>query len=144
MESDPEFLTEEEAGFHASRRTDETWHLPVPAGTQAATLISPEGEERALPIVAGRAIGSGERAGFWTLRTEREGAVHEELLAVSLGPSQEAALAAAEHVRLGDVEASAPEPPRAGLRSEIWSLLALIALLILALEWATYHRRWTL
>ncbi len=91
-----DFFVQEDAGYLSSYETGRTWHVPVPRGAETATLITPSGEERAVPVVEGRAVASGRRAGFYTLRTQGESGPVEDIFAANLGPSQEAVIAPAE------------------------------------------------
>lgn len=132
-------FVEDAAGYLSSYRTDEPWYVPLEPGASSATLIAPDGREREVPIVEGRAVCTGSRAGFYTLRT----AAGDQILAANLGASDEAILSPPE--RLGIAGEPSPAPPLAplGLRSEPWAWLVLAALALIALEWITFHRRWT-
>ncbi|MDH5493329.1 MAG: VWA domain-containing protein, partial [Myxococcales bacterium] len=78
--------------------------------------------------------------GFYTLR----GAGGEEtVFAANLGSEVESTLEPVEQLRVGDLRAGSTSRAEAGLRREIWLYLVLFALLVLTLEWFTYHRRWT-
>src|SRR5690606_17198013 len=125
--------------------TGATWHVPVPAGAEVATLIAPDGEERTVPVVDGRAVATGSRAGFYTLRLhELDTGDHEDVFAANLGPSEEAVIEPAERLELGGVEAPRPAIGRAGVRTELWMMLVLAVLGVVLIEWFTYHRRLTL
>jgi len=66
---------------------------------------------------------------------------------VSLAVNQASAAASDLHDRLGDLPAAAAveEAPSPAPLSQgpLWSLLVLLAAGIVAIEWASYHRRWT-
>ncbi len=132
-------FTQADAAYHSSYETGETWHVPVPAGTEEATLVTPSGAERQVPVVDGRAVCGGDRAGFYTVRS---GDV-EELIAANLGPSDEAVIEPAETLRVGGVDAGPPVIGTPGVRSEIWMLLVALVLAVVLVEWVTYHRRMT-
>lgn len=132
-------FVQEEAGYLSSYETGEPWHVPVPAGAEAATWITPGGAEQTVPIVDGRAVASGLRAGFYTLRAGGQ----EEVFAANLGPSAEAVIAPAERLDLAGAPAPRPEVGRAGVRTELWMLLVLAAIAVVLVEWFTYHRRLT-
>ncbi len=138
-----DWFVQEDAGYLSSYETGETWHVPVPRGAETATLIAPNGEERTVPIVDGRAVASGRRAGFYTLRTRTESGDVDDVFAANLGPSQEAVIEPAERLSIGGVRARAPEIGHAGVRTELWMILVLAALGAIAIEWFTYHRRIT-
>jgi Ca-activated chloride channel family protein len=138
-------FAEEGAGYLSSYRTDETWHVPVEPGATGATLIDPDGVARDVPIIEGRALASGTRAGFYTLRTAHGGdeAPPPQILAASLGPSDEAVLAPPDVIPIAGAPVAPPVAPEIALRSELWVWLVLAAFVMLAIEWATFHRRWT-
>lgn len=134
-----DFFVQEDAGYLSSYETGDTWHVPVPAGAESATLIEPGGSERTVPVVDGRAVATGRRAGFYTLRAGDQ----EDVFAANLGPSREAIVAPAEHLEIAGARAEPPEIGAPGARTELWMLLVLGALLVISLEWFTYHRRVT-
>jgi hypothetical protein len=134
-----DFFVQEDAGYLSSYETGRTWHVPVPAGSTTATLIAPNGEERTVPVVEGRAVATGRRAGFYRLRT---GDV-EDVFAANLGPSEEAVLTAPEELPLAGAPYRPPEVVAPAVRTEIWMMLVLAALGVLVAEWFTYHRRIT-
>jgi hypothetical protein len=134
-----DFFVQEDAGYLSSYETGETWYVPVPGGLETATLIDPQGEERTVPIVDGRAIASGRRAGFYTLRAGDQ----EDVFAANLGPSQEAILEPRDRLDIGGRRARNPEVGTPGVRTEIWMLLVLAVLGVIVVEWFTYHRRVT-
>jgi hypothetical protein len=131
------------SGYVSSYRTGEAWHVPV-GDAQRAILVPPSGRERELPVVEGRAVASGEVAGFYTLRLERDGqAPIEEVLAANLGPGDEVILAPADTLPVAGPPVPPTPPASVALRSEPWTWLVAAAALILAIEWITFHRRWT-
>jgi len=132
-------FTQEDAAYHSSYETGETWHVPVPADAEEATLITPGGGERQVPVVDGRAVCGGDRAGFYTVRA---GGV-EALIAANVGPSDEAVIEPAENLTIAGREATPPTIGAPGVRTEIWMLLVGLALGVLLVEWITYHRRMT-
>ncbi|MCZ7684291.1 MAG: VWA domain-containing protein [Sandaracinaceae bacterium] len=134
-----DFFVQEDAGYLSSYETGDTWHVPVPAGADSATLIEPGGGERTVPVVDGRAVATGRRAGFYTLRAGDQ----EDVFAANLGPSREAIVAPAERLEIAGARAEPPEIGAPGTRTELWMLLVLAALLVITLEWFTYHRRVT-
>ncbi|MGE0787485.1 MAG: VWA domain-containing protein [Sandaracinaceae bacterium] len=132
-------FVDEDARFFSSYETGETWRVTVPEGTEQATLRTPEGTERPVPVIEGRAVMSGLRAGFYTL--EANGA--EEILAANLGPRDEATLDPPETLELAGAELGPPERRARSVRTEIWTWLVLAALAVILIEWFTYHRRLT-
>jgi hypothetical protein len=132
-------FVEERTGYLASYRTGTTWSVPVPAGATTARVVSPDGEARDAPIVEGRALFAGTRAGFHRVITDRG----EESFAASLVDAEEADIAPARGIGVGARRAGRPSGSRAGLRATLWPYLVLAVLAWLVVEWLTYHRRWT-
>jgi len=137
-----------------SYRTGQTWRIPLAATsrrkspTQAATegssavqLGLPDGELIAVPISEGRALYYGQRAGFYSLHIDE---ATTRRFAANLGdPVESAALVRSE---LSPPKGPKLRPPALGeraLRRTLWPYLLLLALLLLGVEWWTYHRRWT-
>lgn len=134
-----DWFVQEDAGYLSSYETGQVWHVPVPAGAETATLIDPDGGERTVPIVEGRAVASGRVAGFYRIRVGDQ----EDVFAANLGPSDEAIMAPADRIDIAGQRARAPEIGTPGVRTEVWMLLVLAALGVIAVEWFTYHRRLT-
>ena len=132
-------FVQEDAGYLSSYETGETWHVPVPAGADSATLVGPDGVERTVPVVDGRAVCTGARAGFYRIRANDQ----EDVFAANLGPSEEAILTPADHLDIAGQTAEPPEVGRPGVRTEIWMMLVLLVIAALVVEWFTYHRRLT-
>lgn len=134
-----DYFSQESSGYLSSYETGETWYVPVPAGVDEATLVTPAGDERTVPVIEGRAVCSGTRAGFYTLRAGED----ENVFAANLGPSEEAVIAPADTLTIAGVAADPPEIGAPGVRTEIWMLLVLAVLGVVSVEWFTYHRRLT-
>lgn len=134
-----DWFVQEETGYLSSFRTGETWHVPVPAGMERATVVAPDGGEREVPVVEGRAVYAGSAAGFYTVRTP-DG---DDVFAANLGPGEESDVAPAPALEVAGRAADEPTQGKAGLRKELWIYLVLACLGLLAVEWLSYHRRWT-
>lgn len=134
-----DWFAQEDAGYLSSYETGETWHVPVPADVEEATLVTPGGDERAVPVVEGRAVCTGLRAGFYGIRAGEL----DDVFAANLGPNDEAVLEPVEGLNVGGAEADAPEIGTPGVRAELWMLIVGLVLAILLVEWFTYHRRVT-
>ncbi len=135
---------EEDASYLSSHRIGETWRIPVPAETQTARVTGPDGEVREVPVVEGRAVIAGLRAGFYTLDTRTaSGSTQTQSFAANLADDAELDIAPVAQLRVGTTTATRPRPGRAGLRTELWTWLVLAALALLCVEWFTYHRRLT-
>jgi len=107
----------------------------VPPGVTAAELLSPAGVRMQLPVTAGRCAFSPVEAGFYTLKF----ADSEIVVGASLADEDETNLpseGAPRRLR------SPAVLPALGVNRP-WSLLVALALVGIALEWLTYHRRIT-
>lgn len=139
-----DWFVEEDASYLSSYRTGETWRVPVPAGAREASIVAPDGETRVVPVLEGRAIVAGLRAGFYKLQTRTSaGAASEQVFAANLADDAELDIAPAARLVVGATTAGPVVPGRAGLRAELWIALVLAALALLCVEWVTYHRRVT-
>ncbi|MEM9194595.1 MAG: VWA domain-containing protein [Myxococcota bacterium] len=134
------WFVEEDAGYVSSYRTGETWYIPAPESASVATVEDPSGESREVPVVEGRAVYSGTRAGFYTLRVGE----NETVFAANLGPGNESDIAPQQELALGEgASAGQPSEGTAGVRDTLWIYLVFFAAAVLLAEWFTYHRRWT-
>ncbi|MBI5512608.1 MAG: VWA domain-containing protein [Deltaproteobacteria bacterium] len=135
-----DWFTGEDANYLSSFRTGEVWRIPVPAGVEHATLTPANGGPAlTLPVVEGRAVVRGTRAGLFRLRAGPD----TTLLAGNLSDPSESQCAPRPTLTVDGVRATRPTPGRAGVRRELWGYLVLLALGILFLEWITWHRRVT-
>jgi hypothetical protein len=135
---------EEDAAYLSSHRIGETWRIPVPAETRTARVTDPDGEMHEVPVVEGRAVITGLRAGFYTLDARTaSGDAQTQTFAANLTDDAELDITPVTQLRVGTTTATRPRPGRAGLRTELWTWLVLAALALLCVEWFTYHRRLT-
>ncbi|MAQ17738.1 MAG: hypothetical protein CMN30_23450 [Sandaracinus sp.] len=134
-----DLFVQERDGFVSSYETGQTWYVPVAGGAREATIVDPEGHEREVPVVEGRAVYAGQRAGMYTLRVGDT----EDTFAANLGPGAESIIDPPDTLTLAGAEAGEPSEGEPGVRREIWIYLVLLALGIVAVEWFTYHRRLT-
>lgn len=132
-------FVQESAGYVSSFATGDSWRIPAPANLEEVVVVDPDGEEHTVPVVDGRAIYAGQRAGFYQLETEGG----SEAFAANLGSDVESSIAVPETLSLGELAAEEPTHGELGVREEIWAWLVLLALLVLGAEWMSYHRRWT-
>ena len=116
--------------------------MPVPSGTRSARLKGP-GVEQTLPLVGGRAVHAGRRAGFFTVQSDVSGQPVESVIAANLGSDQEAEIARADELTLGGEPASAVSRSKPHVHRKWWPWLVLAALCLLLVEYATFHRRLT-
>lgn len=134
-----DWFVEEDTAYVSSYRTGEPWYVRAPAGATRAEVVGPDGGRRAVPIVDGRAVLTGTRAGLYRLVTP----VGEAVFAANLGAVSESELDPPRTLAIGGAPAGRVSEGDAALGRELWIYLVLAAALVLALEWLSYHRRWT-
>jgi len=120
-------------------RTGEAWAITVKKDDTSATITSPDGVAKVVPVYEGRAIFYGEREGFYTVKTDSD----EFLIAANLANPAESKIEPPDALTS---EAHAVEVGAAGLRlqgQDWWIYLVLGGIALLLLEWVTYNRRWT-
>jgi hypothetical protein len=134
-----------------SRRTGQMWRLPLDrrsgrpgggGGVTTATLLLPDSSAVPVPVSDGYALHFGQRVGFYELSVA-DGLSPPRRFAANLGDANESALLLRRELRLGGTLLRPPEPGQQALRRNLWPYLLLAALLLLGLEWWSYHRRWT-
>ncbi len=125
-----------DAAYRGSVETGVPVSVGLPVGATEAFVV--EGQTRTrVPITNGLAAVRFDRAGFHALETDAGDLVVA------------ANLAAASELDLAPRDLDLGAPPAAGtlLRAEAarlpWQWLALAALVLLLVEWITFHRRWT-
>jgi hypothetical protein len=134
-----------------SRRTGQIWRIPlsrVSSGAGAtsrallnsANLLLPDGELLTTPVSEGYALHYGQRVGFYEL--SRPDGVPQRFAGNLSDPTESAALLRGE-LRAGNATLRPPEAGERALRRVLWPYLLLAVLALLALEWWSYHRRWT-
>lgn len=134
-----DFFVQAESDFRSSYETGETWHVPVPADAQVATFTGPDGVEQRAPVVEGRAVFGGTRAGFYRVAA----GASEQVIAANLGAGEESRIHPSDELRVAGRKAGEPSAGAAGARDRIWIYLVLGVLSVLFVEWILYHRRWT-
>jgi hypothetical protein len=114
--------------------------VTLPNGVKSAEIVSEAGVREQAQAVAGTVRIVRERAGLYTVHA---GPVSERL-AVNVPSALEGKLAPEPRV-LSQAEKQAPKAaPNLLLGERLWPFLLMLALLLLAIEWLTFHRRWTL
>jgi hypothetical protein len=83
----------------------------------------------------------GEQTGFYSLRVPE--LLRGFALALNLVASEESAALVKTEVQLEHATLKPPDGGQAAMKRTLWPYLLLSALLLLFLEWWTYHRRWT-
>lgn len=125
-----------DARYRGSILTGEVSRVSLPEGATRATLRT-EGREITLPVEDGRATLRPTHAGLVTLETD----AGDVLVAANLPAARELDLTR-RALDLGPAPESGPVLETASARLP-WEWLALAALALLFVEWATFHRRWT-
>lgn len=138
-----------------SLRTGQMWRISLsrpgrgaatptgPGAVSSATLLLPDKSAAPVPISEGHALHYGQAVGFYELVAPGQ---PPRRFAANLGDLTESAASIRRELRIGAASAAALRPPDAGqraLRRTLWPYLLLVALLLLSLEWWSYHRRWT-
>ena len=105
----------------------------------------PDGVTEQVPVHEGRAVYLGQRAGFYELTVpQAEGAPPiVTSFAANLLDEAESAITPADKLEVDGKSAGEVASFHVGVRREIWIYLLLIAAILTAIEWATYHRRLT-
>ncbi|WP_394839365.1 VWA domain-containing protein [Pendulispora rubella] len=147
------FFTDEDARYISSFRTGDVWRVPVSTQATEATLALPGGATERVPVHEGRAVYLGERAGFYELTAGDTASTPEQpapisganktAFAANLLDAEESTIAPVPELVVDGKTAGKVEGFHVGVRREIWIYLLLAAVLLTALEWATYHRRIT-
>lgn len=136
------WFTDEDAEYLSAYRTGEVWRIPVGSAAAKAVVKMPDGSKQPVAVHEGRAVFLGERAGFYELTDDDEGA-RPVAFAANLLDADESAIAPQEKLIVDGKGAGELAGYHFGVRREIWMYLLLAAALLTALEWATYHRRVT-
>lgn len=105
-----------------------------------ATVTGPDGTTRPAPVVDGVATFYADQVGFYALAAPGVAGLE---LAANLSSPGESAIAPVTRLALGDKELAAPEAFAVTRTRTLWAYLVLAALLLLVVEWVTYHRRIT-
>jgi hypothetical protein len=132
-------FVETEHGDVSSYATGETWSIPVAPGASVVEMVGPDGGRRRLPVTDGRVIYRGTRVGFHRMVTDGV----TDTLAATLGTPGESAIEPADDLRVGTTTAETPRSSVPGFPIDPWAILVVLAIAVLAIEWATYHRRLT-
>lgn len=111
--------------------------LPLTHPEDEGALIAPDGTRRKLPRGQPEARLVCDRAGTYTLVSGSD----RVPVAVNVPAEQEGAIAP-RTIALARARGAAA-PTRAGSADRLWPWLVLVALGLLALEWLSFHRRWT-
>jgi hypothetical protein len=115
--------------------------LRPPPDATALRVALPNGETRDLPLNASPTFAETTQPGFYAAEVTRAGGAIDRLVfAVNLFSPEESAIAPRASITLGQTEIVPGSEPELG-QQEYWHWLALLALAVLVIEWAAYHRR---
>jgi hypothetical protein len=137
------WFTDEDATYLSSFKTGDVWRIPVAGGGSVATLKEPGGRTVQVPVHEGRAVFLGERAGFYELSAGQATGAPTTSFAANLLDATESHIAPASVLAVDGKAAGRVTGFHAGVRREMWIYLLIAAVLLTAIEWATYHRRIT-
>lgn len=143
------WFTDEDATYLSSFKTGEVWRIPVGVPADMATLKRPDGRTVDVPVHEGRAVYLGDRAGFYDLSAiatptpTPAGPGARTSFAANLLDATESRIAPKETLTVDGKPAGKLEGFKVGVRREVWIYLLVLAILLTAVEWATYHRRIT-
>jgi hypothetical protein len=153
------WFMDEDSKYLSSYRTGDVWRVPVPGNSQAATLKLPPlpgqpagspADTMTVPVHEGRAVYLGDRAGFYDLSVAPESVTapvpdetpNQTAFAANLLDVDESTIAPQDE-KLDDKALGPPAAGQVGVRRELWIYLLILAAIVTAIEWATYHRRLT-
>jgi len=137
----------DDADLVTTYRTGTRVHVPIDADSAIGEVevTPPAGAVAKAPVVDGRATFYASQIGIHTLVSRSKG---EELGALSLAANLanpfESDITPVATLVLGGQTLAAPEGFAVTRQQGLWSYLALAALVLLSVEWVTYHRRVTL
>jgi hypothetical protein len=138
------WFTDEDVDVLAGYRTGEVWRVPVGEASARASVKLPDGSIQAVAVHEGRAVFVGQHSGFYEVSANSNVASGVSVtLAGNLLDASESAIAPHDRLLVDGTEAGELAALHPGVRRELWMYFLLAAALVIALEWATYHRRVT-
>lgn len=133
------WYVEQDSGFISSYRTGAPVHFRVPGEVGEAQVCGPGGC-RDVAVHEGEAVFVPERAGFYRVETEDA----RLMVAANSSSLRESIIEPAESVVVrGQSAEDHPPELRASVGGQYWLWLLMAAVIIVMLEWMTYHRRIT-
>jgi len=111
-------------------------------GVKEVTVTAPDGATTPAPVVEGIATFYARHVGFYRLAAAGAGAPALEL-AANLSSPIESNIAPAVPLALGGKTLEAPAEFAVTRNQKLWVYLVLAAVVLLGIEWITYHRRIT-
>jgi Ca-activated chloride channel homolog len=118
----------------------ETLKIRPPVDTDSMTIMHPDETEEPVTLAGEVAYGHTSQPGLYTLNVTAGDETQEQAFAVNLFGTGESRIAPQTALNLGGQAASDSGEAQFTLR-EFWPLAALVALIVLLVEWAVYHRR---
>lgn len=138
------YFAQAEGEFVTSLQTGHRGSLPVAADGGSLQLVQPDGVRRSVVARRGRLFFTPRQAGFYTLLSPgARGDSNDLLFAVNLGSSAESQIAPIAPLHQGSATLQRPMGLQGATRHSFWAWLLLVALGISALEWLSFHCRWT-
>lgn len=154
------YFTEETGTYLSSFRTGDVWHVPVKGDARVADLVAapsmkdstPQTGQRGagaaqsaesgekVPVHEGRAVIQGVRAGFYELHIPGQ---EPSYFAANLLDVEESTLAPKKELSVDGKNAGEVSGFQIGVRRELWVYLLIAVVIIVVIEWLTYHRRIT-
>jgi hypothetical protein len=142
-----DWFANEDSRYLSAFRTGEVWRVPVGGTPKQALLKRPDGRSERVAVHDGHAVLLGERAGFYSLTTsEAAGSDEPEAttsFAANLVDASESSIAPRDTLVVEGRPAGPLVGFHLGAQRDVWVSLLLVAALLTAIEWATYHRRIT-
>ena len=142
-----DWFANEDSRYLSAFRTGEVWRVPVGGTPKQALLELPDGRSERVAVHDGHAVLLGERAGFYSLTTpETAGSDEPEAttsFAANLVDASESSIAPRDTLVVEGRPAGPLVGFHLGAQRDVWVSLLLVAALLTAIEWATYHRRIT-
>jgi hypothetical protein len=114
-------------------------HVALASEANQLQLLSPVGRKTELAASAGKASFVVERAGFYTVSA----GTAQQTLAVNMPAELESRLVPLPLLATPKPTGASSVRAEAWLGERPWPWFAALALLLLAVEWLTFHRRWT-
>lgn len=131
---------DEPSEYVSSFEVGEPWALQVDPRVSQARVVSPDGTQRTVSVNGGTLGYTALRSGLYEIRAEGQPA---RSVAVNLASSARRIAPRAALSTASKHELRAAETAVVSWQRHLWLYLVAAAFLLLAVEWITYHRRWT-
>lgn len=137
----------DDADMISTYSTGNTVRVPIDgvAGVTEVDVKGPTGQVNAAPVQDSRATFYGASVGIHRITAARNGQPLTTVeVATNLANPTESDIAPSSELTLGGKTLEAPGAFTITRRQSLWTYLVLLVLLILGIEWITYHRRITI